>query len=119
MTIEFLKARVEGKAKEIAKLEKKLSRIEAAKATNWNTNPYYYSESDLKWTERDLEKARASLVEYSDKLLAEIEKKSYEPDEYTELFRAQDFDAAEIEKALYVYGAFCRLVGNSFDNLLH
>ena len=74
MTIEFLKARIEGKAKEIAKLEKKLSRIEAAKATDWNTNPYYYSESDLKWTQRDLEKARATLVEYSDKLVAEIEK---------------------------------------------
>lgn len=45
-----------------------------------------------------------------EELLAEIAKESYEPNEYTTLFRAQAFDAAEIEKALYVYGAFQRLV---------
>ncbi len=45
-----------------------------------------------------------------DELLAEIEKKSYPENEYTALFKAQAFDKAEIEKALYVYGAFKRLV---------
>ena len=43
-------------------------------------------------------------------LLAEIAKASYEPNEYTALFLEQDFDREEIEKALYVYGAFQRLV---------
>ena len=45
-----------------------------------------------------------------EELLAEIAKESYDRDEYTELFRRQAFDKAEIEKALYVYGALCRLV---------
>ena len=43
-------------------------------------------------------------------LLAEIAKESYPDNEYTALFKAQDFDKNEIEKALYVYGAFKRLV---------
>lgn len=76
MTIETLKLRIEGKAKEIAKLEKKIERIEAAKATNWEKNPYYYSENDLKCANRDLEEARAALVKYSDQLIAEVEKKN-------------------------------------------
>ena len=45
-----------------------------------------------------------------EELLKEIEKNSYVPNEYTELFLQQDFDRAETEKALYVYGAFQRLV---------
>ena len=45
-----------------------------------------------------------------EELLEEIAEQSYEPDEYTELFLKQSFDKAEIEKALYVYGAFVRLV---------
>lgn len=43
-------------------------------------------------------------------LLAEIAKESYSENEYTTLFKKQAFDKAEIEKALYVYGAFKRLV---------
>ncbi len=43
-------------------------------------------------------------------LLEEIAKEHYEPTAYTALFQAQAFDKAEIEKALYVYGAFQRLV---------
>ncbi len=43
-------------------------------------------------------------------LLAEIAKESYPENEYTTLFKKQAFDKAEIEKALYVYGAFKRLV---------
>ena len=45
-----------------------------------------------------------------EELLQEIEKKSYPENEYTRLFQAQAFDKDEIEKALYVYGAFERLV---------
>ncbi len=43
-------------------------------------------------------------------LLDEIAKESYPENEYTELFKQQSFNKAEIEKALYVYGAFKRLV---------
>ena len=45
-----------------------------------------------------------------EELLGEIGKSRYEPNAYTDLFRKQDFDAGEIEKALYVYGAFQRIV---------
>ena len=45
-----------------------------------------------------------------EELLEEIGKERYEPDEYTELFLSKDFDKGEIEKALYVYGAFQRLI---------
>ena len=45
-----------------------------------------------------------------DELLEEIGKNSYPENEYTALFKAQAFDRAEVEKALYVYGAFKRLV---------
>ncbi len=43
-------------------------------------------------------------------LLTEIAKESYPENRYTDLFKKQAFDKAEIEKALYVYGAFKRLV---------
>ena len=43
-------------------------------------------------------------------LLAEIAKESYPENAYTALFKKQAFDKAEFEKALYVYGAFRRLV---------
>ena len=45
-----------------------------------------------------------------DELLAEIGQNRYEPNEYTEAFLAQDFDREEVQKALYVYGAFRRIV---------
>ena len=43
-------------------------------------------------------------------LLDEIAKGSYPENEYTALFKSRAFDKAEVEKALYVYGAFKRLV---------
>ena len=52
-TVEFIQKRIEGKEKEISKLEKKLERILKAESTNWEVNPYYYRESDKRWTERD------------------------------------------------------------------
>lgn len=63
-TIEYLEKRVAGKEKEITKLEKKLERILKAQATDWEVNPYYYGEDDIKWTTRDLEKAKESLTKY-------------------------------------------------------
>lgn len=73
-SIEFITKRIEGKQKEIKKLESKLARIEKAQATNWEVNPYYYSESDLKWTRKDLETARVALAEYEKQLATETEK---------------------------------------------
>ncbi len=45
-----------------------------------------------------------------EELLQEIARNSYTENEYTEAFKKQNFPAEEIEKALYVYGAFQRLV---------
>lgn len=73
-SIEYIIKRIEGKQKEITKLEKKLSRIEAAKATNWENNPYYYHEDDIKWTTRDLEAARVALQKYEAELVTATEK---------------------------------------------
>ena len=63
-SIEFIQKRITGKEKEIDKLEKKLSRIRKAEATGWEVNPYYYSESDLRWALRDLEAAKEALEKY-------------------------------------------------------
>jgi hypothetical protein len=73
-TVEFINNRIAGKVKEVEKLEKKLSRILAAKETNWEKNPYYYSDYDLRATERDLESAKAQLDNYKSQLVAEEEK---------------------------------------------
>lgn len=43
-------------------------------------------------------------------LLAEYEKKTYPENKYTRAFIAKGFDRAETDKALYIYGAFKRLV---------
>lgn len=74
MTIEFITKRIEGKEKEITKLEKKLERIKKAEASNWENNPYYYNENDLKWTTKDLESAKKSLEDYKEMFIAETEK---------------------------------------------
>ncbi|MBR6220811.1 MAG: hypothetical protein IKQ80_09620 [Clostridia bacterium] len=58
-----------------------------------------------------MEKLQLGFVDISmDELQREIAVQSYEPNAYTARFLAQDFDRQEIEKALYVYGAFQRLV---------
>lgn len=57
------------------------------------------------------EKLGAEVVSISmDELRAEIDKNSYDENEWTALLKKQNFDAAEVEKALFVYGAFARLV---------
>ena len=73
-SIEFIKNRIEGTKKNITKLEAKLARIEKAKATNWEVNPYWYHESDLRSTTRDLEKAKESLAKYEADLATANEK---------------------------------------------
>ena len=72
--IEFITKRIEGKEKEIDKLTKKLARIRKAEATGWTVNPYYYHESDLKYTLRDIEVAQKALEDYKAQLIAENEK---------------------------------------------
>lgn len=74
MTIEFIQKRIEGKEKELAKLEKKMERILKAQASNWENNPYYYSEYDLNRTTRELEKTKKGLAEYQEALVKETEK---------------------------------------------
>lgn len=64
MTIETLKKRIAGKESAIASLEKKINRIEEAKATNWEKNPYYYNEHDLKQALKDLEASKNILARY-------------------------------------------------------
>ena len=73
-TIEFIQKRIEGKEKEIAKLTKKMERIIKAQESNWENNPYYYNENDLKWTGRDLEQAQKALADYKAQMVVEEEK---------------------------------------------
>lgn len=74
-SIEYITKRIEGKEKEIKKLESKLARIRKAEAGNWEeNNPYLYSEYDLKYCLRDLDKAVKDLADYQAKLATETEK---------------------------------------------
>lgn len=76
-TIEFIQKRIAGKEKEIQKLNKKLERIRKVEAQNWeDPNPYYYHESDLKYTLRDIEEAQKALENYRSQLTSEQEKAS-------------------------------------------
>ena len=71
---EFIQKRIEGKEKEIEKLNKKLERIFKAEATNWEKNPYWYSERDLVITQKDIKAAQVALDGYKAQLEVEIEK---------------------------------------------
>ena len=73
-TLEFIQNRIEGKQKELTKLEKKLERILEAQASNWEKNPYYYGERDIRITTEDIEDCKKALEEYKQKLQSEIEK---------------------------------------------
>lgn len=73
-SIEFLQQRVDGANKRIVSLKKRLERIQRAKELDWKVNPYYYDESDLRSTQRDLEEAEASLEKYKNQLTKEIQK---------------------------------------------
>ena len=74
MNRDTLVKKIEGKRKTIESLNKKRARIEAAKATNWEKNPYWYDEHDLimvdeelKVAEQMLAKLKADLLEYEEK----------------------------------------------------
>ena len=55
-------ARIEGAKKKIENLNKKLDRINAAKASGWTKNPYYYSEDDIRRTEKEIKEAENRLA---------------------------------------------------------
>lgn len=74
MTIETIQSRIAGKEKAIAQLTKKLERIRKAEASNWENNPYYYSERDIRCTQKELDEAEAALANYKSMLAAEEEK---------------------------------------------
>jgi hypothetical protein len=72
---EFIQKRIEGKEKELTKLNKKLERIRKVEAQNWeDPNPYYYSAHDLKVTLSDIEEAQKALASYRAQLESEQEK---------------------------------------------
>ena len=73
-SVEFITKRIEGKQKEISKLEKRLERIMKAKASNWEDNPYCYSEWDERSTVNTLEEAKKVLEKYQADLAKETEK---------------------------------------------
>ncbi len=73
-TMEFVQKRIEGKEKELEKLNKKLKRIYKAQESNWENNPYYYTEDDIRRTKRDIDEATASLKKYTDQLKTMQEK---------------------------------------------
>lgn len=74
-SVDFIAKRIEGKEKELEKLNKKLARIRKVEAQNWeDPNPYYYSEYDLRTTLKDIEAAEKALNEYKAQFTAETEK---------------------------------------------
>ena len=74
-SIEFIQKRLEGKKKELEKLEKKLARIRKVEAQGWaDPNPYYYHESDLKYCLRDIETAKSGIEKYEAELNTAMEK---------------------------------------------
>lgn len=73
-SLEFIQKRIEGKEKELAKLEKKMERIRKAEATNWEVNPYYYGERDIRITTKELEACKNALEEYKEQLAKEEQK---------------------------------------------
>ena len=73
-SIEFIKKRIAGREAEIEKLQKKLDRIQKAKDSNWENNPYCYNEWDLNRANKELAEVQKSLAKYQDDLAKETEK---------------------------------------------
>ena len=73
-SLDFIQKRIAGKQKELDTLNKKMERILKAKESNWEKNPYWYSERDLTSTQRDIDNAQKALQDYKDQLTAETEK---------------------------------------------
>ena len=72
--IEFITKRIAGKEWDIAKLTAKMERIRKAEASGWEVNPYYYDESDIKRTQRELDEAQAALAKWQAELKTAQEK---------------------------------------------
>ncbi len=75
-TMEFVQKRIDGKEKELEKLNKKLERIYKAQESKWENNPYLYDEDDLRRTKREIEAAASSLKKYTDQLQTMQEKEA-------------------------------------------
>jgi len=73
-TIETLNSRIEGKEKTLDKLNKKMKRILDAQSSGWTKNPYYYRESDILSTQKEISATKNALAEYKANLKFEIEK---------------------------------------------
>ena len=74
-SMEFLQKRIDGAKVRIEKLNKKLQRIELAKASDYKeNNPYSYSDYDLRSTKRELSDVTANLEKYEKQLEQEKEK---------------------------------------------
>lgn len=97
--IRVLKAAHEGKA---ALRGKNLGIV--GKPSNWLIASGYSPDAMM-------EKLGMGFVSISmEEFMEEIAKQEYPANEHTARFLAQDYDRAEVEKALYVYGALQRLV---------
>lgn len=74
-SMEFLQKRIDGAKVRIEKLNKKLRRIELAKASDYKeNNPYSYSDYDLRSTKRKLSDVTANLEKYEKQFEQEKEK---------------------------------------------
>lgn len=120
-SIEFIQKRIEGKEKEIATLQKKLDRINKAKATNWEKNPYWYSERDLTIAEKDLAAASAALEGYKAQLKAETDKANSRNVtailEFLEGWKARvkKYYADAVERYIPAYAEWCKVESEHCD----
>lgn len=73
-TVEFIQKRLDGAKANLAKLQKKLERIEKAEATNWQVNPYYYGVADKRYTINEIDIAEKSIAKYEADLKTTAEK---------------------------------------------
>ena len=74
-SVEFIEKRLDGKKKELEKLEKKLSRILKAEESNYEKdNPYYYSDYDKKSTLKEIDICKNDIIKYESQLQSEVEK---------------------------------------------
>lgn len=118
-TIEFIKKRIEGKNKEIEKLEKKLERIRKAEATGWEVNPYYYSECDLRWAIKDLEDAKQALAKWQAELVTANQKANSRNvpaiTEFLERWKGRCFDY--YERAINEYFQTLEVVRKAYNDM--
>ena len=74
-SVEFIEKRLDGKKKELEKLEKKLSRILKAEESNYEKdNPYYYNDYDKKSTLKEIDICKNDIIKYESQLQNEVEK---------------------------------------------